>query len=198
MFNGVKIRTWTELATIFKLYGITVAESAAKVRGGRVAHPVPAGLPLATAHRAVRPFTPFRPTAVYWKHWKQAKTWVWSGDTKITYCRPAHGNARKSHRTLTGTRHKERNQSQATMELSLPHQDDNKTRMGTQQCTTKTVLTPFVWGTSANIGEMSQCASFHLGRNCFPKSIVYNTEVQLAPWAHICSNLWKVATFSDA
>ena len=33
--------------------------------------------------------------------------WVWSGNTTITHCRSTNGTVRKSHRTLTLTRHQE-------------------------------------------------------------------------------------------
>ena len=43
--------------------------------------------------------------------------WVWSGNTTITHCRPTHGTVRKSHTTLTVTRHQEGNSSKATNSL---------------------------------------------------------------------------------
>ena len=42
---------------------------------------------------------------------------VWSGNTTISHCRPAHSTVRKSHRSLAVTRHKEDNESKATSSL---------------------------------------------------------------------------------
>ena len=45
--------------------------------------------------------------------------WAWSGYITITQCRPTRDNVRKSHRTLTVTRHQEDNLSKATRSLFL-------------------------------------------------------------------------------
>ena len=43
--------------------------------------------------------------------------WVWLGNTTITQRRPIHGTTRKSHRTISVTRHQENKQSKATSSL---------------------------------------------------------------------------------
>ena len=45
--------------------------------------------------------------------------WIWLGNTTITHCRPTHVTVRKSHRTLTETRHHEDNQSKAISSFFL-------------------------------------------------------------------------------
>ena len=54
--------------------------------------------------------------------------WIRPGNNTITHCRPTHGTARKSHRTLTDTRYQEEN-SKPNNPLSL---DDCNTRQDTK------------------------------------------------------------------